>query len=122
MDFIPVSVQLDRSGLLWEPEIGDEVTERGSFERVAILVDPQGLSPSELRDSFVWLPTVEQLVDQIESRQGLIYHLGISESAGYEAVVKSPAAIVEVCCPNLRIALGQALYHLLQCQQKELIH
>ena len=122
IEFIPLSVQLDRTGLLWEPEIGDEVTERESLDRVAILVDPQGLSPEELRESFIWLPTIEQLLDQIATRRGVIYHVGLSDELVYEAVVKTPTGIFEITCDNLRVALGQTLFQLLEHQLKELIH
>lgn len=122
IEFIPLSVQLDRAGLHWDPEIGDEVTERGAVDRVAILVDPQGLTPEELRDSFIWLPSIEQLIDQIALRGGVLYHVGMSENLVYEAVVKTPTGIVEIAAPSLRVALAQTLIQLLQHPLKELIH
>ncbi len=122
-----MSLELERAGLHWEPEIGDEVTERESLERVAILVDPQGLGPEELRGSFVWLPSVEQLIDQIMMRGGVLYHVGLVEEAMredpcYEAVVKTPTDVIEVASPNLRIALGQTLCHLLSNHLREMVH
>ena len=122
MDFIATSVSLDRAGLRWEPEIGDEVTEREALDRVAILVDPQGHSPEELRDSFIWLPTVEQLIDQIGVRGGALYHVGLSEGCVYEAVVRTSSGVIEVRSESLRVALGQSLIQLLQTQLKELVH
>ena len=112
-DFIKVSYELDRSGLLWRPEIGDEVAERESLDHVSIFVDPQGLTPSELRQFFVWLPTVEQLVAQFEARQAMIYHAGISETLEYETVIRAPAGVIEAKAPSLRLAFGRALYNLL---------
>lgn len=122
VDFISTSISLDRAGLRWEPEIGDEVTEREALDRVAILVDPQGHSPEQLRDSFIWLPTVEQLIDQIALRGGAIYHVGLADDMVYEAVVKTPNGVIEVQSPNLRIALGQTLIQLLQVEFREMVH
>lgn len=113
LDYIDISIELDRNGLVWNPEIGDEVSLRGNDRHVSILVDPQGLTPSELRESFVWLPTVEQLVNQIESRQGLIYHAGVTKNLEYEAVIRTIDGFVEVKAPSLRTAFGRALTALL---------
>ena len=112
-EIITVSLELDQAGLIWNPEIGDEVSQRSSLSRVSIFVDPQGLSPRELRASFVWLPTVEQLVEQFEARQALIYHAGITSSMIYEAVIRSSAGMIQTCAASLRIAFGKALKELL---------
>lgn len=112
-DFINVSLDLDKSGLLWLPEIGDEVTTRGDFNRVSILIDPQGLTPSELRKQFLWLPTTEQLVMQFEARQALIYHAGITPSLVYETVIKTVDGIIETTAQSLRLAFGKALRELI---------
>ena len=112
-EIIPVSIELDRSGLVWHPEIGDEVTERHDLERVAILVDPLGMTPTELRQTFLWLPSVEQLVLQFEARQALIYHAGIDESLQYEAIVRTGLGVIEAKARTLRVALGKALRELL---------
>jgi len=111
--FISLSLELEHSGLVWYPEIGDEVSERTELERVSILVDPQGLTPSELRDSFLWLPTVEQLVEQFEARQAFIYHAGITEGLSYEAVIRSGVGVIQTEANSLRLAFGQALQELL---------
>ncbi len=121
-DFIPISFDLDRSGLVWHPEIGDEVTERTNVERVSILVDPQGMKPSELRATFVWLPTVEQLVQQLEARQALIYHAGVNQTLLYEAVIRTSFGVIETKAASLRSAFGQALRDVLLKSSKEVVH
>lgn len=112
-DFIVVSYELDEAGLLWLPEIGDEVVTRGEGPKISILVDPQGMTPGELRESFVWMPTVEQLVVQIEAHQGLLFHAGTNQSLKYEAVIKTATGIVEASAATLRTAFGKALNLLL---------
>ena len=121
-DCIQISFELDRSGLLWHPEIGDEVTERQDLERVAILVDPRGLTPKELRENFVWLPTVEQLVQQLEVRQAMIYHAGITQSLLYEAVIRTTFGVIETSAASLRIAFGKALRDVLKNNTTETVH
>lgn len=121
--FIEVSFNLDRSGLIWHPEIGDEVVSRSSEEpRVSLLFDPQGLTPSELRGMFVWLPSLEQLVMQIEAREAFIFHAGVSEALKYEAVVKTSAGIIEATAATLRTALGLALHDLLRQNAADVLH
>lgn len=112
-EIISVSLSLDRAGLVWHPEIGDEVSERESLDRVSILVDPQGLTPRELRENFVWLPSVEQLVAQFEARQAVIYHAGLTTQMHYEAVVKTAGGVIESNAATLRLAFGKALEELL---------
>ena len=108
-DYIDISYELDKQGLMWLPEIGDEVALRGNDRHVSILVDPNGMSPKELRNSFVWLPTVEQLVNQIEARQGLIFHAGVTERLEYEAIIKIQAGLIEAKAASLRVAFGKVL-------------
>lgn len=121
-EFIILSYELEKSGLLWEPEIGDEVCPRGEERGVSILVDPQGLTPLELRETFVWLPTFEQMVTQVEQREGLLFHVGVSGSLDYETVIKTAHGVIEVCASSLRIALGRALQDLLQQSQASALH
>lgn len=121
-EFIPISVDLDRSGLVWHPEIGDEVTERTTLEKISILVDPHGMTPSELRTSFLWLPTVEQLVQQLEARQALIYHAGITQTLHYETVIRTSFGVIETSAPSLRAAFGKALRDVLIKASTEVIH
>lgn len=120
--FIPISIELDKSGLVWHPEIGDEVLDRVSFAKVSILVDPQGLSPRELRGSFLWLPTVEQLVQQFEARQALIYHAGVTQALKYEAVIRTSFGVIESKASTLREAFGLALNDLLRSNTNEAVH
>ena len=122
IDIIPISLELDRSGLVWHPEIGDEVTERINLDKVSILVDPHGMKPSELRSTFVWLPTVEQLVQQLEARQALIYHAGINQTLLYEAVVRTSFGVIETSASSLRSAFGKALRDVIQKATNEVIH
>lgn len=121
-DLILVSLDLDKSGLVWHPEIGDEVTERSSLERVSILVDPQGLTPRELRENFLWLPTVEQFVYQFEARQALVYHAGVTTTLAYEAVIRTSGGVIEATAASLRLAFGRALQKLLTNFRSEPMH
>ena len=121
-DYIDVSLELDKVGLIWHPEIGDEISLRGQERQVSILVDPQGLTPKELRDSFIWLPTVEQLVTQIEARQGLIFHAGVTETLEYEAIIKVTEGLVEAKASSLRVVFGKALSSILEHKCQTCLH
>ena len=121
-EFIIVSFSLDRAGLVWYPEIGDEVTDRESSEKVSILVDPQGLTTSELRENFVWLPTVEQIVTQIEARQGLIYHAGINQVLEYETILRTTGRVIETKAETLRLSFAKALKELLTHNSSDKLH
>ena len=121
-EFIVVSYELEESGLLWHPEIGDEIIARGDDQRVSILVDPQGLTPKELRENFVWLPTVEQLVVQIEVREGMLYHAGICDSLDYETIIKTSFGMIEAQASSLRIAMGKALNDMLMKNTSGSLH
>ena len=123
-EFIHVSYELEESGLVWHPEIGDEVCSRDPEElRVSILVDPQGMTPLQLRETFLWLPTVEQLVTQIEVRQAMLYHAGVSaEALTYETVIKTNDGFIEAAAKSLRIAIGKALNGLLTGSSTGVVH
>ena len=121
-NYVGIAIQLERSGLIWHPEIGDEVVERRPDARVSILVDPQGLTPVELRAAYVWLPTVEQLVEQIEERNGLIFHAGVSTSHDYEAVVKSSIGLIEAQARSLRTVFAKALHALISNSASGAVH
>jgi hypothetical protein len=121
-DFIPLSIELERSGLVWHPEIGDEVSERQHLEKISILVDPRGLTPRELRDTFVWLPTVEQLVQQLEARQAMIYHAGITQALNYEAVIRTGGGVIETSAQSLRAAFAKALRDVILSSTTETVH
>ena len=122
IEFIPISLELDKSGLVWHPEIGDEVTERENVGKVSILVDPRGMTPVELRSTFVWLPNTEQIVQQLEARQALIYHAGITQSLLYETVVRTSFGVIETAANSLRLAFAQALRDVLTKSASEVVH
>ena len=114
--FIYVAQDLEVAGLFWQPEVGDEVTDRNLKNPVSILVDPQGLSPDELRSNFLWLPTVEQMIYQCEARQAVLFHAGFemnNKTYGYKTVIQAPAGHIESRAESLRISLGLALRDLL---------
>lgn len=116
LPFIYVAEELDHIGLLWAPEIGDEVSHRSNLAQVSVLVDPQGMTPTELRETYLWLPTVEQMLSQIEARQGILFHAGLELSEGifsYKTVVQSPIGKVESLGESLRLSVGVALKKLL---------
>lgn len=120
LPFLDVAQDLEIAGLLWQPEIGDEVSSRLNRESVSILVDPQGMSPGELRMTYLWLPTLEQMVSQFEARQAILFHAGleISESAMYyKAIVKFRGDPIESKAVSLRSAVGLALRNLLLTNQ-----
>jgi len=116
ISFLQVAHDLETAGLLWQPEIGDEISQRSAPEVVSILIDPQGMTPSVLRETYVWLPTVEQLVDQLEARKAILFHAGleINERAlAYKTVVQVGRGQVEATGDTLRDAIGSALRELL---------
>jgi hypothetical protein len=114
--FIYVAQDLEVAGLFWHPEVGDEVTDRALKNPVSILVDPQGLTPEELRSTFLWLPTVEQMIYQCEARQAVLFHAGFemnTTSCGYKTVIQAPVGHIESCAESFRVSLGLALRDLL---------
>lgn len=121
-EFIPLSLDLDHSGLIWHPEIGDEIIPRDTLQSVSILVDPHGMTPKELRMFYLWLPTVEQLVHQIEARQAIIFHAGLTSGFSYEAVLKTDNGVIEATGSTLRVAFGAALKNLLCRFTNEPVH
>ena len=123
--FLNVAEDLEIAGLIWQPEIGDEVAQRDK-KSVSILVDPQGMSPSELRTTYLWLPTVEQMVMQFEGRQVILYHAGLEltpASVYYKTVIHSSAlGEIESKGASLREAMGMALRDLLLADRPESIN
>jgi hypothetical protein len=117
-----MSVRLDKAGLVWQPEIGDEIVVRESPEKISILVDPCGLTPAQLRNSYLWIPRVEQLVNQFEARKAIIYHVGATNRCEYQVVAKYPAGVIDVEAPSLRVAFGLALEDLLQSRFNGVVH
>ncbi len=113
---IHVAQDLEVAGLYWHPEVGDEVFEREGNSPIAILVDPQGMSPEELRASYLWLPTVEQMIMQFEARQAVIFHAGLemnSKNVCYKTVIQSTSGHIEQRAESFRVSLGLALRDLL---------
>lgn len=116
VSFIPIALDLEVAGLVWHPEIGDEILKRAEPTTVSILVDPQGMTPGKLRSTYVWLPTLEQMVMQVEARRAILFHAGLelSESSMcYKTVIESPIAHIERTAESLRNALGLALRDLM---------
>ena len=123
--FVQVAEDLEFAGLLWRPEIGDEVSNRVEPASVSILVDPQGMTPAELRSVYLWLPTVEQLVFQFEARQAILYHAGLEltdTTFCYKTVIKAPERAIESKASSLREAMGIALRDLLLLAKPENLH
>ena len=112
--FIVLARKLEDSGLYWYPEIGDEVVERTEGASISVLVDSQGLTPGELRTLYLWLPTVEQMLEQIELRSGILFHAG--RAAGktcYEAMVFFETQSIASKGETLRLALADVLCSLI---------
>jgi hypothetical protein len=121
LTFLRVAQDLDSAGLLWQPEIGDEISQRSAPEVVSILIDPQGMTPTTLRETFVWLPTVEQLVHQLEARKAILFHAGLElneRALAYKTVVQVGRGQLEATGNTLRDAIGCALRDLLLLECK----
>lgn len=122
---LEVAEDLELAGLIWQPEIGDEISDKKTKDSVSILVDPRGMTPSELRSSYLWLPTVEQLVYQFEARQAILFHAGLELSSGsfcYKTVIQSKIGQIEVQSDSLRMSLGLALRDLLLESNDNAVH
>ena len=114
--FLSIAEELELAGLIWKPEIGDEICYRQKKEAISVLVDPQGLSPSELRSTYLWLPSVEQMVWQFEARSAILEHTGLELSHKdlcYKTVIKSSFGEIESKAASLRSSVGLALRSLL---------
>lgn len=110
--FLPIAFELEDVGLKWHPEIGDEVAQRENPDEVSILVDNKSYKLDELREMFIWLPRVEQLVKQIELRQAILTHAGLeltNECMHYKAIVKASCGRIEGTDNSLRGAVGKSL-------------
>lgn len=114
--FLNIAEELELAGLVWKPEIGDEICFRQKRETISVLVDPQGLTPSELRSTYLWLPTVEQMVWQFEARSAILEHTGLEltqKAMCYKTVIKSSFGEIESKASSLRSSVGLALRSLL---------
>ncbi len=123
--FIFLAHDLETAGLCWNPEIGDEVADRENKTSVAILVDPQGMSTDELRSTFLWLPTVEQMLMQFEARQAVLFHAGLEYSEReccYKTVIQATCGHIESRGESFRLSLGLALRGLLMSDGPTLIN
>jgi hypothetical protein len=124
-NFIELAADLELAGLIWQPEIGDEVAHREDRSSVSILVDPQGMTPRELRTVFMWLPSVEQLIFQFEARHAILFHAGLDlseNSMRYKTVIQSREGNIESSAYSLRDSLGIALRHLLLASSHDEFH
>jgi hypothetical protein len=119
LSFIPIAKQLEEVGLIWQPEIGDEILERGvenDDPLISILVDPNGMTPKDLRLNFVWLPSVEQLITQFEARQAVLFHAGLDvtqEKFCYKTIIQVQTRQIEGSASSFRSSLGIALRNLM---------
>lgn len=123
--FVILSEELEGAGLIWQPEIGDEIAPRVRKDTVSILVDPDGMTPKELRTTYIWLPSAEQIIHQFEIRQAILFHAGLEisqERLCYKTVVRSSGNIIESYGENFRTSLGIALKNLLRGDQAEPMH
>ncbi|MDC0357325.1 hypothetical protein OAO01_00785 [Oligoflexia bacterium] len=126
-DFFDVAQELEQAGLLWQPEIGDEVSDRVRRNVVSVLVDTQGLVPNELREIYVWLPTIEQMIEQCEMRQAILFHAGLDlddASLCYKIIIQANGSACTGTASTLRQAMGLGLRELLlaNCYQAETLH
>lgn len=125
LPFVPVAEDLELAGLVWRPEIGDEVSDRRRPDAVSILVDPQGMTPLELRSAYLWLPTIEQMIHQFEARQAILFHTGLEISDKelfYKTVLQSQVGPIESKAETLRLSVGIALRTLLLVGQPEQVN
>ncbi len=124
-NFVVLAEDLELAGLVWSPEIGDEIIGRQEKQRVSILVDPEGLTPGELRETYIWLPTVEQMILQFEVRQAILAHAGLELDPGniqYKTVVQYSGKELESSGENLRTSMGKVLRDLLLTEHEGELH
>ena len=123
--FLHLATDLEVAGLQWFPEVGDEVADREEMAMVSILVDPQGMTPKELRSTYIWLPTVEQMLYQFEARQAVLFHAGFEcTTTGfyYKTVIHSNCGHIESKAESFRISVGIALRDLLLSDRSTVIN
>ena len=113
---IELAHELEDAGLVWHPEIGDEISDRGKLDMVSILVDNESMTPDELRGTYIWVPTVEQIISQFEARQAVLLHTGLElslSSLQYKTVLQVKGSSIESEADSLRRSVGLALRDLL---------
>ena len=111
-DFTVISFGLEEAGLIWQPAFGDEVVVRKEPVRVSVLVDSAGLTPEELREIYIWRPSVEQMILQVEVRQAILKHSGLelSEKAiQYLTILETHYGKIESRASSLRDSIGLSL-------------
>lgn len=122
---LETAYDLEDAGLIWQPEIGDEISDRAEQQLVSILVDNNSMTPVELREMFLWLPTLEQMIQQIEARQGVLLHAGLELSQSslcYKAVLQIKGGAIESEAFSLRNAVGKALRDLIHFTSSVAVH
>ena len=116
-NFLILAKELETIGLKWIPEVGDEVLYRGLQDgRISILVDSNGMTLYELRENYIWLPTIEQLMNEIEHRGGVLFHAGFiinDKCKKYEVVIQTLQDMIKVNHDSLREALALSLKKLM---------
>lgn len=108
----PIAFDLEQAGLIWRPEVGDEISLRDNPNRISILFDSQGLTINALRKTYLWLPTVEQILFQLEARQAILTHTGLEltdNEIAYRTVLQTPRGLIETQGVNLRTSIALAL-------------
>ena len=129
--FVSIASDLDCAGLMWQPEVGDEITRRDEPGDVSILFDSQGLTPRQLRQVYLWLPSLDQLVEQLEARQAILAHAGlqVTESGMFYKTVVEIASVgtigketIEGSAESLRSAMGIALRRILLGVRASSVH
>lgn len=123
--FVHIAYDLEDVGLLWQPEIGDEISSKVGETEISVLVDTGGLTPRELREAYLWLPTVEQMVLQLEARQAILFHAGLEVSETnfcYKTVIQRQKNKFEGQGASLRNSLGLALRDMLLISKEERFH
>lgn len=123
--FLNIANELEDVGLVWQPEIGDEILNKSGETEVSVLVDTGGLTPSQLRQAYLWLPSVEQMVLQFEIRQAILFHAGLEltdSSYCYKTVIQTRKDQIEAQAESLRNAMGIALRDFLLASQSKQFH
>jgi len=116
-NFTNIAFDLEDAGLLWRPSVGDEVCSREEPVKVSILVDSAGMTPKELRSFYLWLPTVEQLVFQLEVRHAVLKHAGLElkpDQMVYKSIVETNFGVIESQGKSLRGSIAVSLRDLLK--------
>ena len=110
--FTNISIELEQAGLLWIPTFGDEICKRKEPVEVSVLVNSAGMHPEDLKEIYIWRPTLEQLIYQLEIRQAILKHAGLElseKSIGYISVIETKVGEIKTKAETLRDALGLTL-------------